>query len=274
VHFLERIARGIRHAPGLAGCHRAWDLVRPLYDRLILNASKNGLSRTINGTDTLRVLPRYRSVPERYEPDVWPELMKRLREDDVFVDVGAYIGLYTVSVAKRLGPAGRVVAFEPDEESHEALAAHVRLNGVSGKVRLIQAACGSKKEPLFLARQESQSHVSGGQGAPGMQKIECVTLDDVFPDGRVDVLKIDVEGYEERVLEGAFGLLRDEKRKPRLLFIEIHPYAWKELGTTDASLLDLLRRFGYTVTDLSGNPVHEMTRYGEVIAVSDGANRR
>ena len=269
MHLLERFAQSVRHSSVLVNSDCLWDRVRPIYDTLIKIVSKKGVARMMNGTDTIRVAPKFRGVSETYEPEVWRLLMSCLLENDTVVDVGAFIGLYAISIAKRLGAAGRVVTFEPDDENHRALIEHIRLNNVDNKIRVIKAACGAKKERLrFLHQNDSESHISSqSENAAEASSVECVTLDDVFPADRIDILKIDVEGYEELVLKGAFRLLSDEKRKPRLMFIEVHPYAWPGLGTTSDSLLFLLRQAGYQVTDLKGKPVIAVTNYGEIIAV-------
>lgn len=273
MNLLERIAKNIRHSRILANNKRLWDLTRPIYDQLIGNFSKKGLSRTINRTDVMRVSPKFRGVPESYEPEVWSLLMGSLRENDTVVDVGAFIGLYAISIAKRLGADGHVIAFEPDAVNHQDLIEHVRMNGVDNKIRVIKAACGSRKERLAFTSQNIQSHLSSAAESSGSETwVECVTLDDVFSSDRIDILKIDVEGYEEHVLKGASRILSDTQRKPRIMFIEVHPYAWKELGTTSASLLLLLRSAGYQVSWLDSKPVNEIVSYGEIIAILENSD--
>jgi hypothetical protein len=91
-------------------------------------------------------------------------------------------------------------------------------------------------------------------------------LDTIFPDRRLDILKIDVEGYEEDVLKGAVRLLSDSQRSPRVIYIEVHPYAWSALGTTCESLLSFLDRCQYQVLSLDGQAVKQINYWGEVIA--------
>ncbi len=220
----------------------------------------------INGTDALRVLPRFRGVTERYEPEVWKHMMAQVQPADTVVDVGAYIGLYTMALARRVGPLGRLVAFEPDPDSFSALEAHCRLNGLQASVTLVRAAVGDKDGAVsFKPGRASESHIScafdnGSSVVPG------VRLDTVFADSRVDILKIDVEGYEEAVMRGGRRLLQDHNRKPRVIYIEVHPYAWRSMGTTSESLLDLLTCCSYEVSDLYGHPVKEFRSYGEIVA--------
>src|SRR5438128_6885595 len=144
MNSLERWCLTLRHSPALGGAEWLWDALRPQYDRVTALLGRHGLERVVNGTDRILVLPEFRHVTETYEPAVWKHLMSEIRPGDVVADVGAYIGLYTVALAQRLSPAGRVVSFEPDPESFGALKAHVELNGLSDRVELYQAASTTK----------------------------------------------------------------------------------------------------------------------------------
>ena len=82
----------------------------------------------------------------------------------------------------------------------------------------------------------------------------------------VDVVFVDIEGYEETALRGGRILLMDKARRPRLIVIEVHPYNWHLCGSSSASLLSYLRDCGYVVTHLDGSPVAEIVDYGHVFA--------
>jgi FkbM family methyltransferase len=227
---------------------------------------QGGLERNINGTDPLRVTPELYHVPEVYEPSVWAAIMRELQSGDIVADVGAYIGLYTVAAAKRVGTDGRVYAFEPDPDTVRLLRRQVGLNGIAPRTRVLPYAVGdSDGEIAFVSGRDSESHVS--TSASGHQlRLPSVTLDAVFSEIGVDVLKIDVEGFEERVLRGARCLLKDRERAPRAIFIEVHPFAWKQFGTSSNSLIGLLASYDYAIFDLRGNRIEEITEYGEVVA--------
>ena len=97
--------------------------------------------------------------------------------------------------------------------------------------------------------------------------VKTTTLEElILSHGLPFFVKIDVEGYEEPVLRGGARLLHDLDHKPRLIYIELHPYAWSSLGVTSSSLLDLLASYHYEVSDLRGQPVHEIRAYGEIVA--------
>jgi len=236
---------------------------------------RNGIRRVINGSDAIRLLPRYRGITEVYEPDVWRHLMQCVQPGDIVADVGAYVGLYTLALSQRVRPGGKVIAFEPDPASFEGLSHHVALNGLAETVELCQAVVGCEDGAVaFAAGRGSESHVAAGDGGSAEPlMVRVVRLDSVLRDERLDVLKIDVEGYEELVLQGARGLLSDPLRKPRAIYIEVHPYAWAAPLTTSESLLDLLRVCGYVTYFLSGEVVQKINRYGEVVAVREQSCR-
>jgi FkbM family methyltransferase len=265
MHPLERWCLALRHGSTLGRATWLWAALRPCYDAATTVLGRRGLVRRINGTDEIRLLPRLRRLGETYEPDVWPRLMSAAGPGDVVVDVGALVGLYTLALARRVGPTGRVIAFEPDPESFALLTAQVRLNGVEDRVELVQAAvgeCGGRVP--FQGGRLADSRVLS-ESAAGAGTVACVALDDVLGSRRVDVLKVDVEGYEVHVLKGARGLLSDPARRPRALFVEIHPFAWPSFRTSGEELLELLTSLGYEAGSVDGAPAR-VDRWGELVA--------
>ncbi|MFZ0658613.1 MAG: FkbM family methyltransferase, partial [Candidatus Binataceae bacterium] len=114
-----------------------------------------------------------------------------------------------------------------------------------------------------------ESHVANvADSSDASIRVPMVTLDSVFPDSRVNLLKIDVEGYEEPVLRGAHALLGDPARRPRAIFVEVHPFAWEALGTTSDSILDLLTGAGYRVESPDGVLVSRISEYGHIVATA------
>lgn len=121
-------------------------------------------------------------------------------------------------------------------------------------------------ECAFLANGSNQARIVSAADHGSAQRVSAVTLDDVLAGRRVDVLKVDVEGFEEMVFRGAQTLLSTTALRPRTIFIEVHPYAWPSLGTGSATLLRLLNDAGYRVETLQGEAVRSIDRYGEIIA--------
>ena len=263
---VERVAKTLRHSRLLRGMGWFWNGLRPSYEAFLGIVGRRGLSRLINGTDLVLVHPEHRETPEEYEPVVWREFMRQLRPGDVVADVGAYVGIYSIAAAKRVQPGGTVYAFEPDPRNADALARHVELNRLAGSVEVVRAAASDRSGSIgFQAGRSMESRVALDAPMAG-EVVPCVTLDDFFAGRSVDVFKLDVEGYEEQVLRGARGLLMDAVRRPRVIFVEVHPYAWPALGTTSETLLGVLRDCGYAAFDMDGAPVTLISAYGEIRA--------
>jgi FkbM family methyltransferase len=267
---LERIAIGIRHTPGLERASWLWRRVAPAYDLVLSTfASGRGLERVINGTDPIRLSPRARAfVTEIYEPEVWHRVMREVRAGDQIAEVGANMGLYTIAMARRTGPAGHVFAFEPAPDNAEILDANLNVNDAADRVTIVRAAAGERggtvrfTEPSGVAARIEFEGESRGSSI----EVPLVTLDSVFKEGRIDLLKIDVEGFEEPVLSGARELLRDRARRPRMILVEVHPFAWESVGTSSESLIGELDADGYRVETVAGNAISAISEYGHIVA--------
>jgi FkbM family methyltransferase len=243
---VERLARAIRHAPPFQRADRVWNAARPAYERsLRLLFGRRGVRRVVNGTERMRLDPACRSVPTDYEPEVWRELLSSVRPGDVVADIGANVGLYAVALARRVGPTGRVIAYEPDTRNAALLRHNLSLNDVEGVVDVREIALGSEQGELPFLSDQQQSRFD----AAGPSRVRVVTLDDDVE--RVALLKIDVEGFECAVLHGARSLLADEGRRPRRIFVEAHLARLPEFGLTERDVIRALERAGYRVTELS-----------------------
>jgi len=182
----------------------------------------------------------------RYEPVLWESLTGSLAAEDRFADVGANIGVYTIAAARR---CAHVTAFEPDPKTSDRLLTHVRLNGLQN-VDVVVAAAGDRAGEVEFAASGSPMASAGDGwllGAPTCL-VRMVPLDDVLT--TVDVMKIDVEGYEGQVLLGARALLSDPLRKPRCIFLEVHPPLLPLTGWDVERLRAQLLEFDYEVRPL------------------------
>jgi hypothetical protein len=143
MNALEKMSTWVRHLPILDQAEWLWNPVRPLYDRAVNRFGRYGLERVVNG-DRILISPKLRGIPEEYEREVWRALMAELKAGDTFVDVGAFVGLYTIAVARRLQSSGRVVAFEPDNRNYSLLEEQVRLNRLQGHTELHHVAVSDR----------------------------------------------------------------------------------------------------------------------------------
>ena len=168
-----------------------------------------------------------------------------LPQEGVFVDCGANVGVFTLAAALRVGPKGRVIAFEPDPRTRRLLDVNLHRHGVSERVHIRPEAVGSDVARLQFT-QYSNDVVSGMMGAPEVFNPGDVVsqfLVDVLPldgavDGPVDMVKIDVEGFEPEVLAGATNLF---KRSPQMVVIvEVNPAVLHNAGRTLEAILQYL----------------------------------
>lgn len=143
----------------------------------------------------------------------WNLLEQFCKPGRVVVEVGANIGGHTVAIGKAVGARGRVVAIEPQPVIFQALCANLALNDLTN-VDASNCGCGSKRQTLSLPRID-YAH-EGNFGAVGLENyattassssVDVQRLDDLLaPYKLVNLLKIDVEGMESEVIEGAARL--------------------------------------------------------------------
>jgi FkbM family methyltransferase len=128
----------------------------------------------------------------------------------IFVDVGANVGTYALALAGHVGANGRVIAIEPHPVTHARLAFN-RDASLATQVTLVAAAAGPSDGQLMIETDGGNlgaSHIVSGESKGNAIKVPSWRLQRILEDARVahvDALKIDVEGYEDRVLTGFFA---------------------------------------------------------------------
>jgi len=184
----------------------------------------------------------------QWEPETGGVLREHLKPGSVFYDVGANIGYTSLLAADALGATGSVVAFEPLPHNLRQLEANVTLNGYSN-VRVVPFGLSDRKETATI------HYPAGGFELASMirhqdttvhETVEFVTGDDLVAAQRLpppDVIKIDVEGAEFKVLSGLRSTI---DARPRLhLVLEITPFFLESLGSSETALRTLLQSMGF-----------------------------
>jgi FkbM family methyltransferase len=167
-----------------------------------------------------------------------PEMLtwrQYLRPGDLFIDVGANIGSYTIWAAE-LG--AEVVALEPAKDTFALLAENVALNSYS--VKLVEAAAGAI---CGTARLTSGQDCVNRLDPQGTVETTMVTIDSIIKDGIVAGMKVDVEGFEIEVLRGCERALSE--RRIRLIQLEWNASSRTAVGTDRQPVADLLAVYGY-----------------------------
>ncbi len=183
---------------------------------------------------------------DRQEDEMF--LKRCLRKGDVMVDVGANIGDLTLAAASVVGAEGKVYSLEAHPRTYGFLCSNVALNHCSN-VATFNVALGDKESEIFfsdMGRGDDQNHVS--ENNQGMS-LKMVRLDDLpITEPRIQLLKIDVEGYEKFVLEGALRTLG----KVSCVYFESWDRHSKRYGYACSDITRILAETGFTILKFVG----------------------
>ncbi len=182
-----------------------------------------------------------------YEPFETELLTSLIRPGHVVVDIGANIGYYTLVFARAVGPAGHVVAFEPDPDNFRLLAHNLRSNGYRN-VTLVPSAVSDRagSASLFLSAENKGDHrLYDSHDGRQSRTVSTVTVDEVLArcDGPIDLVKMDIQGAEAKALEGMRRTL--ERHPDASLATEFWPIGLARAGSTARDYLASLEAIGW-----------------------------
>ena len=225
---------------GLSGMRRLRSLVKQL----------DGFEMHIAPDDP--VIGRQLNEAGNYEPEVSGVFRRLLIPGMRVLDIGANIGFYSMLAASRVGEAGRVWAIEPNPHNVAFLLANRRLNGFQN-LEIVQAAASDRWEVLqyFSAASNGITRpVTEGDPETSGDTVQAVPAAAILPKGeRVDLVKIDVEGAEGKVLLGLEPVLR--KYRPTI-FSEFTPSTMSTRSAMSGEeYLAFLHALDYDLTVLS-----------------------
>jgi FkbM family methyltransferase len=195
-------------------------------------------------------------VEDRFEPAVRRFMRNTIRPGMTVLDVGANLGYYSLEVSALVGPKGRVVAFEPQQQMVSEILANVKRNNLQNITVCPIALCDETGEKTFcfpVLGDEAMGSLKCNGRATILRTatVRCSTLDKILPElgvEKVDLVKLDVEGAELSVLEGGLGLFTGVHR-PIVLF-EANEENCAPFGHTVYDLLCRFNQLGYTLKQL------------------------
>jgi FkbM family methyltransferase len=214
-----------------------------------------------------------------YEPHVVSTLDRLLREGDVFVDVGANVGFHTFQAAARVGTTGRVVAVEANPENARLIAHTIESNSI-GNVELLPLALAAGRGYVSFGTHVGSNggFLPDGASTTGSGRgtiVPTLALDDLDLD-RVSVVKIDVEGAEGIVIDGAARTI--ERHRPTFVMEFSQEMTTRVSARSPLEHLDRFTDWGYSIAIIdrsTGEPrpvpsvEHLLADWGDHLRIED-----
>ncbi len=214
----------------------------PVGNDRVLVQTRFGIKYFVEATDL--VMTPQLIIYREWEGDLSRLLLSSVKSDTVFVDVGANFGYFTCLVGSAIGAGkpGRVLAFEPNPAMFALLTDNIEVNWSMCPIEPFPYALSNAKGTasfILPDRRAANARLASAQD-PHAITIETMRLDDVVPDLlAVDILKIDVEGYEIGVLQGA---MRTIARSPHIsIIMEWSLGQMSDAGCSPDQLIALMR---------------------------------
>lgn len=205
--------------------------------RLVLECDGTSVCFDVSNSVSERwFYPRYLGG-ELHEPAFTRRLLTVLESDSVFYDIGANVGYFTLFASEKCVD-GEVHSFELDDKFVDAIRSSLRRNGTTA--RITQKAVSDRDSEVTYSDDMVPRIFDDGEG----KSVETISLDEYTQHhSPPTVMKVDVEGFEYNVLNGAHNLLK--QGNPEVLFVEVHPEMLNEYGHDKHDILSLLHRYGY-----------------------------
>jgi FkbM family methyltransferase len=215
-----------------------------------------------NATAQQWIEPHHRHCGAREEAF----LRRYLRRGDTVVDVGANVGLTALQAWSLVGSAGEVHAFEPHPQIFEYLTGNIRLNGAQDIVRAYNLALGSEARDVWFTNRRADDQNAVSPASTGL-RVPMIRLDDAVADvASVSLLKVDVEGYELHVLQGASAVLA----RTECVYFEAASENFAQFGYELRDIRQLLRDRGFRVRRLdAGGLTTALGEKDDVAGVED-----
>jgi FkbM family methyltransferase len=235
--------KGLGRIPGISSIYRLiYRIAAPREMVLDVQGNKMYIDGRDMGVASFLIS---KGVHEKYETKLFKDLIK---PGMTVVDIGANIGYYTLIAAKLVGSKGKVYAFEPEPNNYRLLIKNIEENCYNNVIP-IQKAVSNKpgKTKLFTSKTVFSSLSFSENNVPEKKEfvmVETITLDEFLENSNIDFIKMDTEGAEGLIVEGAEKVLKNNDLK---IAMEFWPYGLKNLGTDPLKLLHKFQDYGFKI---------------------------
>jgi FkbM family methyltransferase len=262
------VAFYLRHTPFSKGryrlIHTFLPLLRDIREPMGTRRIRTRLGFKMN-VDLAEWIGQHIYMTGNYEPETTSLICSLVREGDTIVDVGANIGFITLAASRKVGPSGKVLAFEPVSSTCASLRHNLLINNASNVVVheiALSNACGMvtiHEGPIGNKGCSSIRHISNASGHRTVPMAPFDALD--VSREAVRLVKIDVEGAEQLVVQGMMEFLK--RSRPHTI-VEVSRDFLREFGHSEVSLCKKLTDIGYHmyhVTDKGPIPMRDLVMW-------------
>lgn len=213
-----------------------------------------------------------------YETDLVDAITPHIDKQRDAIDIGANVGFYSVLMANLISDSCRVLAIEPSNYMLKLLKDNIELNSCGDKVIIYEGCAGNSEGEVTLNTIEGNEeysslgkvvHPSALDKKVISQQSKCTTLDTLVEKHslRPGFIKIDVEGFEHMVIEGASSVL--EKHRP-VIFSELSDELLRSNGASSSQVYEMLVKLGYKVYDpLNIGQKAILSNYSDIICIPE-----
>ncbi len=236
----------------------AWNVARRLIDTRFVTELPGGARILYSNRENYATLIYCNGL---FDFETMLFVLHYLAGDDLFMDVGANIGMYTIIASAAAG--ARSIAIEPVPATFADLAGNIRLNGIEDRVEARNVGVGDRPGMVrFTADKGGMNHILPVNGSGGIE-LPVVTIDSLLAGRDCAVMKLDIEGYELPALRGASATLANPSM--RALIVEMNDSGLR-YGIPDSEVHAFVLDFGFrpcrydpatrTLTEVAGLSRH------------------
>lgn len=238
-------------------------MFRPTYymgNHTVLTALRYGPKIYLDTRDVVQTNIMYYGCWEKWVSD---EFLGCLRPGMTVLDMGAHCGYYTLLAAMMVGKSGKVHAFEPNVNLVKNVNLSLMMNGYH-QVQWHAKGLSDRSGTMHLVVPETGGGSLTLEESPDYQQVETVILSDYMPELRADVIKMDVDGSEPRILPCLYKLI--ERSDSPIIFMEYCPTLWKMNGFDPKEHLKNFIHLGYEFFVLEHVGTRTPITFDELIA--------